>query len=175
MGRGAVAVAEGKQQRRRLPQPPARPRRPLSPQPPCPSSPGPSRSQSTAFLPLAHLQILVTANTSSRPRASTVRVLFSDRRPCSVTQRHAPSARFPNTNQTRHWCARRCFRAPPVPDHVSPQLPELHRLLQVYHCQGRRLCPMQAVQTCLQLALPQCVLPPPFFRRRSDRRRECST
>lgn len=35
------------------------------------------------------------------------------------------------------------------------QLPELHRLLQVHRCQGRGLCPLQAVQACLQLALPQ--------------------
>lgn len=63
-------------------------------------------------------------------------------------------ARFPNTNQTRHWCVH--LRSPTHRDtNCVTQLPELYRLLQVYRREGRGLCSLQAVQAGVQLSVPQ--------------------
>ena len=65
-------------------------------------------------------------------------------------------ARFPNTNQTRNWhdvFLHALFRLA----YYSFQLSKLHRLLQMYNCQGRGPRSMQTVQESISLALSECV------------------
>lgn len=97
-----------------------------------------------------------TANTFSKLLALTVRICLASRaaRPDSFNspfpqrQPDQTLVRSPSPTLLLTLILKR-----------RPQLPELHRLLQVHCCQGRRLCPMQAVQEGLQFPLPQCVLP----------------
>ena len=71
-----------------------------------------------------------SASTSFKPRALTVSA-FRPTWSLQTTKWFLSIARFPNTNQTRHWCVA-CYRTSHMYQPLDWQFPELHRLLQVY-------------------------------------------
>lgn len=95
------------------------------------------------------------ANTFCRPQASTVCFRALGGTPALAEPPHLQLVSRTRTRRGtgRHfsWRLRRAVHGSSL---ATTQLPELHGLLQVCRRQGRRLRAVQAVQACLQLALP---------------------